>query len=140
MTYAHSYPSDDPLPQRGLQGFLVWLRLWLGWISGERSPDSRSNVPTYCEPRQRRRLCERFERCDLPPSRDTRPFRRLIGRCQTRGEYLERLCRLSVNGRIRIYRFIYFSHRQVREALMALGSLKDQSGGIWLWSAYLWPD
>ena len=163
----------DPMPQNHISEFLVWLRLWLGYMAGEVftdifsylgpnfSPYFGRNAPTgYQRPpsllpeaaraaiaprilvnRRRRRIIAR----GLPPSRRYDGLHHLNDRRLTMGQFLERACRLSVNGRAGIYgleyrlRLCQRKHQVcVSPISSTLSKIDDVSSG--LSANHLWPD
>ena len=130
----------------GVCGVLSAIWLWLqymsrgllgrGVIHGDRSEISRS----FPANRELRARLARFENRRIPPARDHDMLRRLYGRGQSRTQFLERLCRLSVDGRIRVYRIPYWSSRAAREAFMAIFSRGDFRAPCGLWDAHIAPD
>ncbi len=116
------------LPENGISGFLVWLRLWLGCVaegvltdifSHYRNPNSQSGyqrpqsllpdaaraaiAPQVLCGRRRRRIIAR----GIPASRRYDGLQYLNDRQLTGNQFLERACRLSVNGRVGIYGLEY---------------------------------
>ncbi|WP_371395667.1 hypothetical protein [Fretibacter rubidus] len=89
--------------------------------------------------RAQRRLYNHHPNSPLPPSRNLTPFY-AFGPRVSPTQFLERLCRLSVRGRVIVYRMVFWSPRLVREAFMALfsrGTFRQPSG---LCEAHLVPD
>ena len=119
--------SQNHMPQNHISEFLVWLRLWLGYMAGEVFTDIFPNfacparkgyqrppsllpeearaafAPRILVNRRRRRIIAR----GLPPSRRYNGLHHLNDRRLTVGQFLERACRFSVNGRVRIYGLEY---------------------------------
>ena len=111
------------LSEFGLAGFLAWLRLWLACVAegrlaykrgsgvshGHRRapsllPDSAraAIAPTLRFNRQLRRRKAR----GLPASRQYVGLHHLSARSLTIGQFLERACKVSSNGRIVVYRLV----------------------------------
>ena len=119
--------SQNHVPQNHISEFLVWLRLWLGYMAGEVFTDIFPNfacparkgyqrppsllpeearaaiAPRILVNRRRRRIIAR----GLPPSRRYNGLHHLNDRRLTVGQFLERACRFSVNGRVGIYGLEY---------------------------------
>ena len=122
----------------------IWL--WLQALSrgvlgqGAAACEQGSNHVVSPANRELRARCARFANRPIPPARDHDVLRDLYGRGISRTQFLERLCRLSVDGRIRIYYFVYYSHRLTREAFMAIftrGIFRAPQG---LCDAHIAPD
>ena len=141
----------------GLAGFLAWLRLWLACVAEGRLaykrgsgasqsyrrppsllPDSaRAAVaPTLRFNRQIRRRKAR----GLPASRQYVGLHHLSARSLTIGQFLERACKVSSNGRIVVYRLGGRKRLcQRREDFVGLlGCSRDF--GLKLCAASPWPD
>ena len=141
----------------GLAGFLAWLRLWLACVAEGRlaykrgsgvshghrrapslSPDSaRAAVaPTLRLNRQIRRRKAR----GLPASRQYVGLHHLSARSLTIGQFLERACKVSSNGRVVVYRLRGRKRLcQRREEFVGLlGCSRDF--GLKLCAASPWPD
>lgn len=120
----------------------LWIEGWLRGAIGEGdAPAHQAELPRHAPPnRARRHLNRHHSRSDVPPVRCYGPFYLFGARRVTRGQFLERVCRLSCAVRIRVCRIIYFSHRKVREAFMALfdAGLSLRPDG--LCAAHLYPD
>ena len=130
----------------GVCGALAAIWLWLQYVSRgllgrgvfkDARAETRVTSPANRELRAR---LARFENRPIPPARDHDVLRRLYGRGISRTQFLERLCRLSVDGRIRIYYFVYYSHRLTREAFMAIFSRGDFRAPCGLCDAHIAPD
>lgn len=130
----------------GVYGVLSAIWLWLQYISRGvlgrgiihgGAPETCVVSPANRELRMRR---ARFNRRPVPPARNHAVLRTLYGRGLSRTQFLERLCRLSVNGRIRIYYFVYYSHRLTREAFMAIFSRGCFRMPCGLCDAHIAPD
>ena len=130
----------------GVCGVLSAIWLWLqymsrgllgrGVIHGDRSEISRS----FPANRELRARLARFENRPVPPARDHDMLRRLYGRGLSRTQFLERLCRLSVDGRINVYRIAYWSSRMAREAFMAIFARGDFRMADGVYAVRLGPD
>ena len=130
----------------GVCGVLSAIWLWLAALSRgmmrgtfcfDDARPARRSSPANRELRARR---ARFDNRPVPPARNHAVLRKLYGRGLSRTQFLERLCCLSVDGRIRIYYFVYYSHRLTREALMAIMQRGDFRGPCGLWAAHIAPD
>lgn len=123
-----------PAAKAGLSGFLLWLRLWMYHVADAMLTDleerhysryfhyglsARQVSLVYGRwetllPKQHRAATEplimltrstrRMVRRGLPPSRRYAGLHHLNARQLNLGQYLERACRLSANGRIVVYR------------------------------------
>ena len=137
--------SENHAPM-GVCGVLSAIWLWLqymsrgllgrGIIHGDRSEISRS----FPANRELRARLARFENRPVPPARNHNVLRRLYGRGLSRTQFLERLCRLSVDGRINVYRMPYWSSRMAREAFMAIFTRGDFRAPCGLCDAHIAPD
>ena len=127
-----------------VQGFLLWLRLWFLWLSG-------GDIPAiYHSPRLWRmnRQSARMQKCAISSVRCFASFYTLFPRGLSGGQFLERLCALSLMGRVRIYRMRFWgSVLQIRALLICydhgwwrapLGILGRVYCGFW--PVHLWPD
>ena len=150
-----------------ISGFLVWLRLWLacwthGWTEdnrhkkyfqgGKRAPSllpasaRAASAPCLRANRQARRITAR----GLPASRQYAALNHLNGRRLTIGQFMERACRLSANGRTEIYRLRGRKRLcQCREAFTATGSksgtahqnhITTDGLSLGLCAAHIWPN
>jgi len=139
--------SLDMLPRMGAHGFVsaiwMWLRLCVYVVTGHSDP-FKSNVEFIQRPhlygRARRHRDTHFAKRGTVPARRLTPFYYFGSRLITRGQFLERLCRLSCNGRIRVYHMIYYAHRLVRYAKLAMFARGDFRAPNGLCEAHLWPD
>jgi len=98
--------------------FLVWIRLWLNWLCGEQFEPFNEHVQ-----RQPNRHNRRMERRTIPCARNLVPYYSLLakgiyGQKLSPTQFLERLCRLSVFGRIRLYRMRQSGSVLQRRALL----------------------
>jgi len=100
----------------GVEGFLIWLRIWLNWLSGERmSGSSYSGRDADGEVnRHRRRMSKR----SFPVARLRQPLCELCGKGLSRTQFLELECKLSLRGRIRVYGLRYAGSVLQRRALL----------------------
>lgn len=130
----------------GVCGMLALVWLWLGVVSRGilgrgvmhgAVPPTPVVSPTIN--RSQRRLYNHHPNSAVPTSRNLAPFYRFGPRVSAT-QFMERLCRLSVNGRIRVYRIAYWSSRLSREALMALFSRGDFRMSDGVWDAHIVPD
>ena len=145
------------LSEFGLAGFLAWLRLWLACVAEGRLaykrgsgasqsyrrppsllPDSAraAIAPTLRFNRQLRRRKAR----GLPASRQYVGLHHLSARSLTIGQFLERACKVSSNGRVVVYRLVGRKRLcQRREEFVGLlGCSRDF--GLKLCAASPWPD
>jgi len=133
---------------------LVWLRLWLHWIcGGQDAPFTEQSA--HGLNRHRRRM----EHREIPPARNLMPYYKfcatgLDGRKLSPTQFMERLCRLSVFGRICIYRMrqsgsvlrrrallICYDHGWWREPISLMGRLRHGFWPIFVWVNWqLWPN
>ncbi len=133
-------------PFNGKLAFLVWIRLWLHWLCGHQ------DVPFA--PQTRRRLNRhrrRMEHRVIPPARNLAPYHKLLattsdGRRLSPTQFLERLCRLSVFGRICLYRMrqygsvlrrrallVCYDHGWWREPINQMGRLRHGFWPVFVW-------
>ncbi|WP_371398033.1 hypothetical protein [Fretibacter rubidus] len=138
---------DDMAPRygavnHGVYGVLARIFLWLRAVLGQevRPHASAQNYDVYTLNRERRHRQVRFFTRAVPPARNHGPFHKFGPRGVSPTQFLERLCRLSVDGRITVYRMVYWSSRMTREAFMAIlifGEFRKAAG---LWDAHIPPD
>ena len=143
---AAQYGDEENHAPMGVYGVLSAIWFWLGMISREvlgryqyrgHNPQRRNVSPANRELRMR---IARFNRRPVPPARNHAVLRQLYGRGISRTQFLERLCRRSVDGRIRVYYMVYWSSRMTREAFMAIftrGAFRAPDG---LCDAHIPPD
>ena len=111
------------LSEFGLAGFLAWLRLWLACVAegrlaykrgsrdshGYRRPPSLlpDSARAAISPKIRvnRQTCRIMAR-GLPSSRRYAGLHHLNARQLSIGQFLERACKISSNGRIVVYRLV----------------------------------
>jgi len=142
--------ADVSTTPRGLGGFMLavwmWLRLCVYVVTGRSDPleeEAQRAMRVRRPNRARRHLNHHFTkpsvRGGLKPARNLSPFCAFGPRRVSPTQFMERLCRLSLWGRVSIYKFLYYAHRQVREALWAMferGDFREPDG---LCAAHLWP-
>jgi len=136
------------VPHSGISGFIsaiwFWLRACVYVVTGYGDPyeDEVEFVERpHCHGRARRHLEAHFaKRKDAVPARENMPFYYFGSRRITRAQFMERLCRLSGRGRIRVYRMIYYAHRLARYAKLAMFTRGDFRAPSGLCQAHLWPD
>ena len=140
----------------GLAGFLAWLRLWLACVAegrlaykrgsrishGYRRPPSLlpDSARAAVAPRLRlNRQIRRRKARGLPASRQYAGLHHLSARSLTIGQFLERACKVSANGRIVVYRLIGRKRLcQRREEFVGLLGPSHDLGPC-LCAAPLWP-
>jgi len=128
----------------GISTIWFWLKCCVYLVTGHGEP-LKSEVEFVERPypygRARRHREAHFaKRKDVTPSRCLTPFYSFGGRCITRGQFLERLCRLSDQGRIRVYHIIYYAHRLARYAKLAMFARGDFRVPSGLCAAHLWSN
>ena len=144
------------LSEFGLAGFLAWLRLWLACVAEGRlaykrgSRASQSYRPPSLLPDSARaavaprlrlnRQIRRRKARGLPASRQYVGLHHLSARSLTIGQFLERACKVSSNGRVVVYRLVGRKRLcQRREEFVGLlGCSRDF--GLKLCAASPWPD
>ena len=104
---------DEPSENvRAARGFIVWLRVWWDWVCGTsraQEPSGSSVLPCAPLNREARHNVRRRAVKALPPARNFMPFfhyGRPIGGSGIRvkpRQFMERLARFSIWGRISIY-------------------------------------
>ena len=142
--------ADVSKTPRGLGGFVsavwMWLRLCVYVMTGHGEPlemDVQRAMHARRPNRARRHLNHHFTKPSVrggrKPARNLVPFCAFGPRRVSPTQFMERLCRLSLWGRVSVYKFLYYAHRQVREALWAMfaqGEFREPRG---LCDAHLWP-
>ena len=141
---------DVSTTPRGLGGFMsvvwMWLRLCVYVVTGHGEPlevDTQRAMGVRRLNRARRHLNHHFTKPSVrgagKPARNLAPFCAFGPRRVSPTQFMERLCRLSLWGRVSIYKFLYYAHRQVREALWAMFACGDFREPRGLCDAHLWP-
>ena len=105
-TSNQTYPHAISTPiSSGVWAWLFWLRQWLGGCYGGKAARGRRAMPIGAQGLSRKRRHSRayFARCALPPARDLSALRGLLPRELSPTQTQERLARISVLGRVRIY-------------------------------------
>ena len=142
--------ADVSTTPKGFGGFMsvvwMWLRLCVYVVTGHGEPlemDAQRAMSARRPNRARRHLNHHFTKPSVrggaKPARNLVPFCAFGPRCVSPTQFMERLCRLSLWGRVSIYKFLYYAHRQVREALSAMfarGEFREPDG---VCEAHLWP-
>ena len=109
----------------GVYGVLSAIWLWLASLAREvleRRVVRADYYPTWDAfpvNRAARLRRARYTRRSVPPAQNLEPFY-AIGPNVSPTQFLERLCRLSGQGRVYVYEMVYWSHRMTREAFMAI--------------------
>lgn len=139
-------PSAAHIPSNsGVSGVLSFIWLWLAALSRgvfghgvihDETPQKPHWVPVN---RAQRKLYHHHPNSPLPPARNLAPFYRFGPRVSPT-QFLERLCRLSVDGRIRVYDMVYWSSRAAREAFMAIFARGEFRAPRGLCDAHIAPD
>lgn len=126
-------------------GFLLWLRVFLNWLSGEKCLAVQVPIlePAIINRHDRRAL----GRAKTPVSEIAMLFH-LFGRGISRTGFMERMCRLSLHCRVRIYRLRFWGNVLVRRARLVcydhgwwrepIGDLGRICCGVW--RVHLWPE
>ena len=139
------YDGENHAPM-GVCGLLSAIWLWLLALPRAMMradfafDDSRPKGRSFPANRELRARLARFENRPVPPARNHNVLRKLYGRGLSRTQFLERLCRLSVDGRINVYRMPYWSSRAAREAFMAIFTRGDFRMPDGLCAVRLGPD
>ena len=120
--------NDAPM---GVCGMLAAIWLWLGMLSrcllGRGVIHGDTPETPFVSPdinRAQRRLHNHHPNTPLPPARNLSPFYHFGPRVSAT-QFLERLCRISGKGRIRVYRLRFRLSRAAREAVLAIFSRGD---------------
>jgi len=100
----------------GVEGFLIWLRIWLNWLSGERM--TGSSYSTRDDDDEVNRHRRRMNKRSFPVARLRQPLHDLCGKGLSRTQFLELECKLSLRGRIRVYGLRYAGSVLQRRALL----------------------
>ena len=133
----------------GAWGFLLWLRIFFGWLVGE---ECASYTVPILEPRIINRRDRRRERRKLgrnsPPVSEIAMLFHLFGRGTNRWQFKEKLCQMSLHGRVRIYglgsvgnvlvrraKLVCYDHGWWREPIGTMGRLR-----CGVWRVHLWPE
>jgi len=100
--------------------WLLWLRLWVMNTCGMRPAIARRSRSKSSQilPRARRLSNAHFARCPLPPARNLGAVRALLPRGLSPTQTQERLARLSVLGRVRIYQICFWGSVLLRRAVL----------------------
>ena len=127
----------------GALGFLAWLRLWFLWLSGGEVPVAQLPECNWTMNRQSARM----QKCSISSARSYASFYTLCRRGLSRGQFTERLCALSLFGRVQIYGIYFWGSVLRRRAQLVcydhgwwrtpLGVFGDLYSGFWF--AHLWP-
>ena len=125
-------------------GFFAWLKIFLSWLSGE--GHEAFKVPI----REPRIINRRHRRSRARPQSDVSEISmlfHLFGRGVSRRQFMERLCKLSLYCRVRIYGIRSVGTVLVRRALLVcydhgwwrapLGILGRVYCGVW--QVHMWP-
>jgi len=118
---SQTYPHARSAPATsGVWAWLFWLRHWLVGYCGGSFNAGRSSAPTSARPINRRRRHSRayFARCNLPPARNLSSLRALMPRDLSPTQSQERIARISVLGRVTIYRIPFWGSVLLRRALL----------------------
>ena len=130
--------------KNGVEGFLIWLRIWLNWLSGERvsGPTYATRDETPEINRHRRRMRTRI----VPIVRLRYPLYYLCGKGLSTTQFLELECALSLRGRVRVYSLRYAGSVLRRRAMLIcydhgwwrtpIGKLGRVYCGFW--PIYIW--
>ena len=102
----------------GVWAWLFWLRQWLTCCYGGATAAERNSEPAAAQDlnRARRHSHAYFERCALPPARDLGTLRELLPRELSPTQTQERLARISILGRVRIYQISFWGSVLLRRA------------------------
>jgi len=132
-----------------LSGVWLWLRLCVYMVTGLGDPfeaepfdaDIEFIPKPYQASRVNRHLYQHFaRRRRVAPALCLTPFHGFGSRRITHAQFLERLCRLSVWGRIRVYAMGCWAPRRVRQALIAVFMYTEFRRPSGLCRAHLWPN
>ena len=116
QTYPHAISAPA---SSGVWAWLFWLRQWFACCYG--GAGEGHNI-TQTDPQGLNRTSRHsrayFERCALPPARDLSSLRALHPRGLSPTQIQERLARMSVLGRVRIYLIPAWGSVLVRRAAL----------------------
>lgn len=125
--------------------FLLWLRVFLDWLSGDKYSAAKTPI---LEPLITNRHDRRMARRKIPSVRCWSILFHLCGRGVSRRQFMERMCAISVLGRVRIYRLRSWGNVLVRRARLIcydhgwwrapIGDFGRLYCGIW--PLYAWKD
>ena len=139
---------EPPCADGASMGVLAVIWLWFQAVSRSvlgrdiLRDDSASFYPAWGGSpvnRAQIRLYNHHPNRPLSPARNLVPFYR-FGPPVSPTQFLERLCRMSTDGRIDVYRNPYWSSRMTREAFMAMFSRGDFRVPDGLCDVHLGPD
>lgn len=129
----------------GVWGFLAWLRLFLIWLCGEGQETTKVQIrtPRIINRQDRRSFGNNPERVS-----EISMLYHLFGRGISLGRFWEKMCRLSLYGRVKILGIKFWGTVLVRRALLVcydhgwwrtpLGEFGRVRHGFW--QVHLWPE
>ncbi len=117
---SNAYDGCQSNTSNSVLTWLLWLRLWVMRTCGVRPASARRAMPQSPQvlPRARRHSQTYFERCSLPPARDLGTLRALLPRELSPTQTQERLARISILGRVRIYQISFWGSVLLRRAVL----------------------
>ncbi len=119
---AHPNQTDDHAisapASSGVWAWLFWLRRWFACYYGGAEEQKTTQMSAQGLSRKRRHSRAYFARCALPPARDLSTLRTLLPRGLSPTQSQERLARISVLGRVRIYLIPAWGSVLVRRAML----------------------
>ncbi len=131
-----------PYAKGGIWAFLVWIKVWLGLCSGERGAGKAAPAP---EPINR--YYKRLAGKTIGSERMVSNFLPFCRKDITPTQFAERLCALSIFGRVDIYSMRYWAKTMDKRAVLSCydhGWWRNFAGKMGrvpcgVWRVHLWP-
>ncbi len=129
--------------------FLIWIRIWFEWLSGQNRPASGTQIqaPAIIN-RHDKRARRSMDRRNISPVCSYSVLFHLCGRYISRTQFMELMCKISLYGRVCIYGIKFWGTVLRRRAMLVcydhgwwrapLGAMGRVNGG--LWRVHSWPD
>ncbi len=145
-TVARAERKQNGVHKSGIEGFLIWLRIWLDWLSGK--DQAATSFSQQGKDREVNRHRRRMKKRRIPIARLRYPLYNLCGKGLSITQFLELECALSLHGRINVYSLRYFGSVLQRRALLVcydhgwwrapIGKMGYLCCGMW--RVHLWPE